>query len=109
AAAASGLAIWTDFITLLVIAPVWLVLAIGAARPGPKPGAASRRSRAVALAWAVGLTLAAAAPLLALKAAQVHELFRPYLRHLNIREVLLLVAGYFVHGHTILPGDRGRL
>jgi 4-amino-4-deoxy-L-arabinose transferase-like glycosyltransferase len=96
AVVATVLAICTDFATLLLLVPAVVCAALDS------EGRLSRSRLRVALATS-GLGLLLCLPLLVYKAGQLQALSRAYVRHLDLRELFLLLANFFPSGNAILP------
>jgi 4-amino-4-deoxy-L-arabinose transferase-like glycosyltransferase len=104
------LAILTDFQTLLIVAPVWATIALEALRrrrtsspPHLPTFPTPHLSRSLVIIIATSLALTA--PLLLLKALNVHELPRDYPSLFNLKSLLWFLCLWMPIG-TVLPNAR---
>jgi hypothetical protein len=93
---ATALAILNDFATLTLLVPAAVcVVTDRCGRPF------THRLRSIGAALGIGLTLTA--PLLVYKAMHLDSLARSYARHLDLRELCLLLVNYFPSGNALIP------
>lgn len=93
---ATALAILNDFATLTLLIPAAVcVVTDRCGRP------LAHRLRSVGAALGIGFALTA--PLLVYKVLHLDSLARSYARHLDLRELFLLLVNYFPSGNALIP------
>lgn len=112
---AGGLAVWTDWLSLLVLAPAWLAAGllaapdtpgVGAPAPGWSLAPESRFRRLALLFLIVVVTLVIALPLVLFKAADIGRLSRDYLRYFQPMRVFWMLSVWLPTADALVQHDR---